>query len=336
MTFGLTGTALTLTAAFSLTTTMPARKHNLKNPQLTFHTVATRRNIALLRIGARFPQELFGRVLHFTHASDGKRTLGQLALTCRYWATKCQPAIFEKIKLQSSKDLDELLVLMESPLSRIASYIKRLQLFQEEPPKPPWIHLVALRLVPKLSLYTDTPMMLFLSKVAVSRGFRSIHDALPRVYPSFSSHILYLSLWNARFNSLADLFHLVDEIHPLRELNLRCLTWPTTAPDTQPVVLPQRRIPPHLFYVDVSKCTDNLVGIQILTGRRRKVRGETSTLDFDLDHEQQHTIYKMMLAMMEGHPDAHCKLRLDKVNSAYSEYQYCYCILKMLTLVNDR
>ncbi len=168
---------------------------------------------ALDRIGARIPQEVLLRILLFIWHGHGvnrkeRRDMGQLALTCRYWATKCQPAIFEMIKLRSGKDVDALLSLMASPLSRVASYIKTLVLYHDQS-NAPWLHLVALRLVPKLSLDTEDPIHLSLTNVD---GIRSIHDGLPRSHPSFSFHISDLWLSNARVNSIAALLHLVDEM----------------------------------------------------------------------------------------------------------------------------
>ncbi|PSR78547.1 hypothetical protein PHLCEN_2v7388 [Hermanssonia centrifuga] len=151
---------------------------------------------ALHRIGARLPEEMLGRILSFIHRGDyigkeEKHPVGQLALTCRYWAIECQPAIFKWIELRSGKDLEELLSLMASPLSRVASYIKKLRLYQRVAQDPPWLHLVALRLVPELSL--EWPTFLQLSNAI---DIRSIHDGLPRSYSSFSSHISHLYLSN--------------------------------------------------------------------------------------------------------------------------------------------
>ncbi|PSR73150.1 hypothetical protein PHLCEN_2v11006 [Hermanssonia centrifuga] len=179
---------------------------------------------ALDRIGARLSEEVLARILfliqggHYSGKKE-KHEVGQLALTCRYWATKCQPPIFEEIWLSSGKDVDQLLSLMASPLSRVAGYIKWLGLFQDEPPDAPWLHLVPLRLVPKLSrLDTARPVDLFLSTTA---AIRSIHNTLPRSYPSFSSHFSILYLENAHFNSFADLLHVVDEISLPKEASMQ-------------------------------------------------------------------------------------------------------------------
>ncbi|PSR97718.1 hypothetical protein PHLCEN_2v4260 [Hermanssonia centrifuga] len=270
---------------------------------------------ALDGIGARLAQELLGRILIFIDYSGTKekRDVGQLALTCRYWATKCQPAIFKRIWLRSGKEVDELLSLMASPLSRVSSYIKTLVLIQKQPSNAPWIHLVALRLVPKLSLDTEDPIDLSLSNVD---GIRSIHDGLPRSYPSFSSHISQLHLKNAHFNSFADLLHLADEMPSLQNLECSGLTWPT-APDTPPVVPRQRGIPPHLRFVSMDACTDNSALVCVLTGRRRQARANTTaSLNFGLHPEQQHTIHKLVCTCAEK--DDPYSTSLEKVDSAYN------------------
>ncbi|PSR72659.1 hypothetical protein PHLCEN_2v11467 [Hermanssonia centrifuga] len=116
---------------------------------------------ALDRIGARIPEEVLARISFLIQGEyHERRIVGHMALTCKYWATQCQPVIFNVIRLRSGKDLEELLSLMASPLSRVASYIKRLSLWQYGRPDAPWLHLVALRLVPKLSLNTEDPINL--------------------------------------------------------------------------------------------------------------------------------------------------------------------------------
>ncbi len=179
-----------LTPYHLLTTTMPLID---EYKVYCSYFASTPTTSALHRIGARMPQEVLGRILISIHydyfwalEKEKKHSAGQLALTCRYWATKCQATIFEIIKLRSGKDVDELLSLMASPLSRIASYIKTLILNEYDRPSSPWLHLVSLRLVPRLSLDPDWSIYLFLYDAA---GTRSIHDGLPRSYPSFSSHI---------------------------------------------------------------------------------------------------------------------------------------------------
>ncbi|PSS17138.1 hypothetical protein PHLCEN_2v3226 [Hermanssonia centrifuga] len=275
------------------------------------------------QIGARIPQEVLRRILLFIQggyhfAQKQKDDVGQLALTCRYWASQCQPAIFKSIRLRSGKDLEGLLSLMASPLSRVAGYIKTLWLVQEGRWNVPWLHLVALRLVPKLSLDTEETIYLSIDRSYEPAAIRSIHDGLPRSYPSFSSHISLLYLSDARFNSFADLLHLVDEMPSLQHLYCVRVTWPM-APDTPPVVSHQRRIPPDLSDVTMGKCTDNSALVRILTGRRRKARASTTaSLDFGLDSEQQHTIYKLVHKFAKEEVEM-CRCFLTTIDSAYSE-----------------
>ncbi len=238
--------------------------------------------------------------------------MGQLALTCRYWAIKCQPAIFKWIELRSGKDLEGLLSLMASPLSCVASYIKKLRLYQKVTQDPPWLHLVALRLVPELAL--DWGTFLQLSNAA---DIRSIHDGLPRSYSSFSSHISHLYLSNVRFKSFADLLRLVDEMPSLQTLECCALTWPASL-DTPPVGPPRRCIPPHLYGVSMDQCTDNSASVHVLYGRRSKVRDSTTaSFDFGLRPEQQRTIYQLVFPCAENSP--YCSICHTNIDSAYSE-----------------
>ncbi|PSR97716.1 hypothetical protein PHLCEN_2v4274 [Hermanssonia centrifuga] len=271
---------------------------------------------ALDRIGARIPEEVLGRILLFICdiGRKARRDLGQLALTCRYWASQCQPAIFRFIRLRSGQDLDELLALMASPLSRVACSIKTLWLF-EEPRRSnaPWLHLVALRLVPKLSLHK---IHLFLDHRSYQPAIRSIHDGLPRSHPSFSSHIATLTLHNARLKSLAALLHLVDEMPSLKTLDCEQLTWPMA-----PAVIPrQRHIPPRLCWVQMTGCTDNSLSLCVLTGRRRKARDSTTaSLDFGLDPEQQHAIHRLVAVTCTEDPrHKTSESSSNKIDSAYN------------------
>ncbi|THG93669.1 hypothetical protein EW026_g7631 [Hermanssonia centrifuga] len=260
-------------------------------------------------IGTRLPGEMLGIVLYLIQSTrkEERRQVAQMALTCKDWASQCQAVAFEWVKLRSGKDVHELLSLMESPHSHIASYIKTLWLIQEGIPTTPWIHLVALYLVPKLSLdpHRSIELDLDLDNTASGR-LRSIYDGLPRVYSSFStSHISRLFIQNASFESFADLAHLVDEIPSLRFLYLHKLTWHSASVvlETQPlaVLLPRRRtVPPYLNCVHLSACTDIVSGIDLLIGKRRKARGETTPFDLDLNHEQQQFIKNMSLTATDG------------------------------------
>ncbi|PSR97728.1 hypothetical protein PHLCEN_2v4270 [Hermanssonia centrifuga] len=258
-------------------------------------------NPALNAIGARFPPELLARLMQSVpprHCQMKKDShdLGRLALACRYWAAHFQPVIFEEINLSSSDHVYELLSLLDSPLSRIAGYIKRLRLSQKRRNASPWLHLVSLKLVPKLSLESREPIWLSFRDAAVTPGLRSIHDGLPRVHPSFSAQISRVTLDKIALNSLAGLVHLVDEMPSMQAFECYVLTWPDQ------VLLPRRRrIPPRLSNVYMIDCTDNSACVDILTGTRRKGRGEeTPSLDFGLGREQQAIVSKILRAFMHG------------------------------------
>ncbi len=294
---------------------------------------------ALYAIGARFPQELLERVLCFVQRTAYWCTresydLGQLALTCRYWAVRCQSVIFETIALRSRKDLDQLISFLDSPLSRVANYIKGLYLWQSGRPTSPWIHLISLQLVPKLFLHPYWSIQLDLDQSAASRRFRSIHDALPKVHPSFSSHFSSLYLSNICFLSFNDLVHLVDEVLSLRSLQCREVKWPTV-PETHPVVLPRRRIPSHLSQVRMEYCIDQSACLRVLTGSRRKAQGEVSALDFGLGDEQQCTVHRILLAFMDGREE--CAVEFEKIDTAYSEWTHRIQRMPIaLTSLNNR
>ncbi|PSS38087.1 hypothetical protein PHLCEN_2v67 [Hermanssonia centrifuga] len=169
--------------------------------------------------GANIPEDLFERILDFLDEEikpdtslmweEGRkrRELVGCSLTCRYWARRCQPRIFEHTRLQSEDDMCQLLSFLESPLSHLSDYIKHLYLIQHT--SKSWILLLPLRLL-SLSPTINLEIRGDWDETHIKRfgHLRSIHYMLPRAHPEFSSHISYLNLTYLRFRRFDDLAHL--------------------------------------------------------------------------------------------------------------------------------
>ncbi len=252
--------------------------------------------------GANIPEDLFETILDFLdeeielamtrfdygekEKKNKKRELGRCSLTCRYWARRCQPRIFEHIYLRSKRDLEQLLSLLESPSSHISGYIKRLYLTQKSSHFKSWVYLVSLQLVPKFSLiptinlHFDGPW-----EETHTKQFghlRSIHFMLPSARPEFSSHISHLTLYRLRFRCFEDLAHLVGELRALRRLKCTFVRWSSPMPENY--VIPV--CPPSLDSVAIYGCTDDAIGVLFLMGRRRRMLRDEAILPFCLDRHQ--------------------------------------------------
>ncbi len=291
---------------------------------------------ATLAAGACVPEDLFERILDFLDITifepsrpkkkARKRELAQCACTCRYWAKRCQPRIFEYLTLRSRQDVDDLHSFIESPSSCVSGYIKRLSLVQEGPITSSWIHLVALRLVPLLSLNIHMPVILHISKPAhadPNPRFRSVHNLLPRVYPSFSTHICRLTLSNFHFDSFPDLCNLIGEMRSLIKLDCVQVTWSGDLPET--FVVPV--CPPSLEKVNMLGCTEGWVGILLLIGRRRRIVKDEKAFEFCLDRNEQ-LIVSAVLRIMGPNLDSRF-FRVEKTECAYSTYFHKPLVLQL-------
>ncbi len=293
--------------------------------------------------GANIPEELFERILDFLdkeivtawfipcssspsillHGKERKRALGRCILTSRYWATRCQPRIFEIIHLESKANVDQLLSLLESPLSRISGYIKKLILLQYVvSDSMSWMHLVPLRLLPKLS---PTPRIELdfwgVWEETHSKRFghlRSIHYMLHTTRPEFSSHISHLNLYDLRFRCFEDLAHLVGELRSLQALDCADVTWSSPVPNNY--IIPV--CPPSLDKVIMHRCTESTAGVLFWMGKRRRMLWDEPVLLFRLDRNENllatQLIQNLASVMGEGGLTGF-DFTLEKIDSVYRE-----------------
>ncbi len=278
--------------------------------------------------GANVPEDLFERILDFLdeeieyewYRGDEKkrRDICGYSLTCRYWARRCQPRMFEQIRLRSKEDIDQLLSLLESTSSRISGYIKHLHLIQKN--FEPWIYLVPLQLVPKLFLIPTITLNFYgpWEETHTKRfgHLRSIHCMLPSARPEFSSHISYLDLYYLRFRCFEDMARLVGELRSLHPLHCFQVEWSSPVPENY--VIPV--CPPSLNSVKMIECTDNAVGFLLLLGRRRRMLQNEAILPFRLGPNQQALatplIYHLMHALIN---DGHFQYTIKNVDGVHCE-----------------
>lgn len=232
------------------------------------------------------PQELFDLILDFHQVDEGHHTqhdhdlrnyatvekhdLGQLSLVCRHWGQICQRKIFETIRLGSWADVHELQALLDAPASRISRYILHLEISAQDGPGEPWLHLIAF-LWPRLyaiEQYVGLTLSLKNTRPTRCSSMRSIHAALPRSQPVFSSRITHLTLTDISFRQIADLMHLVGEMSDLVDVDCIRLTWGV------PERLPQRQMGRGYsnLTVRMSDCTSLWPAIWISAGVTQRSR----------------------------------------------------------------
>ncbi len=244
---------------------------------------------------ANIPPELFQEILRFpvlavfepfhrNYVKVNKRELGAYSLVCKHWAKMCQPHLFEDVTLRSREDLEQLLSFLDSSVSAVSRYIWRIQLGQKGL-SVPWIHLLSLWVFPKLRR-SVVPVVLHLESpmgALSSASFRSIHFALPRTHPSFSSKINHMKLSHITFRSFLDLLHVVKEMPVLRKLEGFHLSWPTP-----PDIVPSLPSAAYLRDISLSDCANSWAALWLVLVRRKQIVQIPgfSPIQFDLAQER--------------------------------------------------
>lgn len=192
-----------------------------------------------------------------------KHELASCSFVCRFWAFICQSKIFRTIALRSREDVYQLSKFTESPVSRVAQYIY----FLDIPPQvypfapAPWIHLLSLLDRNRL-VHLGTISIDLAGPVPGPHHIRSIHAALPKCPPTFSSFIMNLDLRDVHFRSFSHLVHLVSELHSLSDLRCDAVTW---SGETLIARLPSKKHRLRSFRsVEMSGCTLDWAAIWIV------------------------------------------------------------------------
>lgn len=149
--------------------------------------------------------------------AESKRTLSKCSLTCRFWASRCRPWIFERTTLRSPEDLHTLL----SFPTTIRLYITDLFL-EETEPCIPWTH-IAYTCVrrqdfsPTVRLYHNLNGACTATSIQI---LRSLHQSLPKRIPNLIEDCFPLCIRNYRLQEFTDLVQLVRKLSRARWWNI--------------------------------------------------------------------------------------------------------------------
>lgn len=177
---------------------------------------------------ARFPVELFDRILDFIarpHTRElireYRRELAQCALTCRQFASRCQPWLFYRIRITSGERARRLVALLKAADTRIGGHIRFLEVVEADQGVP-WIYLVRTHIIPLLPVAVRTTL-----RVQI-RLRSSLTNHAPREYslnppaslslPPSGNLIHSLDLWQTRFRTFSALVSLVFSLPFLQEI----------------------------------------------------------------------------------------------------------------------
>lgn len=235
------------------------------------------RAVVAFATASDLPEELFERILDFIEFRDiyhedivqmSKKDIGSCALVCRYWAHRCRPRIFKELTLRCRKDVQELCKLLDEPNTKILTYISDIILHHQGTGEP-WVHLVPILLRPRLSDNFAWLVLKVDSPASEGHAFKSPFEGLPgNTIPRSLALFTSLTLTNLKLRAFRDLYQLVGQLPPLRELSCTNITWPAvTLSDV--LVLPSPRISCCLGIMSISKCTSIRPFLRMLFGPRR-------------------------------------------------------------------
>lgn len=228
---------------------------------------------------AYLPPELVDHIINFialpgqpsrTLVSSDKHELALLSLTCRLWAARLQPLLFDTLRLTSQASVRELLALLSASHGRLGGYIAVLQIAGLEQNRPTWLHLVHLVLIPKLPARTRASLRV---EIAIGptapRWFgHSLYTTLPRS-PPFTSPLFYkLTLSGTRFRSPSDLLRLVASMPLLETISCYEVEWGDSWSEAQNIVLPLRRTVSNLKEVYMLACSSCWEALGLFVGAR--------------------------------------------------------------------
>jgi len=235
---------------------------------LTFHlpliTLSSCVPLSMVASASDLPSELVDRILDFIDpkifyedpaVSMDKKELGLVASSCRYWAQRCQPRIFEEIILRSSVDVYDLLAFLDDARSCVSLHLRCI-ILQSNLPKAPWLHLAFVLLPQKVFRRPTTLVVKILDRPFPEKAdvpAFNLRQCMPKSVPP-PSRLSILRLVRVAFNNFEDLVRLVTNIRPLHTFSCRQVTWKSVA---GPLVQAQRcHLSSSLAWLTVSHCTD--------------------------------------------------------------------------------
>ena len=184
-----------------------------------------------LHSAVEFPPEIISRIADAAIGGNepdpelewSSHELSSYAMVCRHWANVVQPRLFQRVTVNSHREITQLLNIHRTSLTKLAQHGTLLELM-DKLGNEPFAHLA-----------TDVRPDAHLKHLLVISGplppncgsrFRSIHALLPRSLPP--SRVLRLSrlvMQDIHFRFFTDLIQLVWELPVLTFLQGTRLTW---------------------------------------------------------------------------------------------------------------
>ncbi|KAJ3541651.1 hypothetical protein NM688_g6054 [Phlebia brevispora] len=194
------------------------------------------------------------RIPHYRHDCKEEAECTRQYISCD-WQELCQIALREDLKMILA-NLDSVHRYTSSRrISGKPDLVEHLRM--------PWIHQISLRVLPALNIPTGLIELLMDNSEPFPEGqtVSSIHKALPRRLPRFSSSIQTLNLKDVHFKRFDHLVRLIKEMPSVQHVKLTRVTW-----DPQSLVadqMPQstsfleREDPEQRVGYWLEDCTDN-------------------------------------------------------------------------------
>ena len=229
----------------------------LKGSSCAASSLPSRVDVAAVALatGADIPPELFDVILDCLDFWD-KRTLGACARVCLYWASKCQPRLFERPQLNSREDILPLCQFERTPRSDRLPRLRSSCIASTTVSSPPWLHHMSV----SHKTWTRNNSVDLDGPLPPQRTLRSVHFQLPRTSPQFSTNILQLRLTNVHFNHFDDLAHLMSDLRYLWQFRGEKLTWSL---EPQPYRRGRSITHSSSFKAELKECSGSWAGLHL-------------------------------------------------------------------------
>ncbi|KAJ3542495.1 hypothetical protein NM688_g5966 [Phlebia brevispora] len=188
--------------------------------------------------------------------------LCRIALVCKQWYRLLQDELTMAIELREHGDLKVILANLDS----VHRYTNARRISGEpdliEHLRTPWIHQISLRILPALNISAKSVELEMHNSGPFPRGqiVSSIHKALPRSLPHFSSGVRTLNLRDVHFKKFDHLVRLIKEMPSVRHVYLTRVTWDPQSLDRDqglpPTSFLQREDPAQGVGYMLEDCTE--------------------------------------------------------------------------------
>lgn len=232
-------------------------------------------------LAASMPSEILTVILHFLdkpHSQypavkhDHNRPLGNCALTCRYWASRCRKIMFETVYIHSRNRYEAFLRLLTSEGYQpepIANIVRRLAI-QDPFAERAWGFTFS-SLVPALPLLEE------LSYYGPSQAYNTqppmLANMLPTLFASFRD-ISTLSLMRHHFKSFISLARFLFVFQTMKTLVVDTISW-----DKQPAEPPAMKLTRQITTIRIRNCSKCLTLLWLLVAPLKATHTSTRSMD---------------------------------------------------------